>query len=196
MNLAPVDDQAHDKPVATAIDGKLTKLPRAWHLGEPHRAAIITLPPASPGPRANRTASLSALFAQGQDVVYLDRHAKVDLVVPAAATSSSNAIACGAAMVLREAIDQTGYDWKGDPVQTSQHRAALLAIMQKTGVTVVFLPPSSASSVWIWPVHWITCSGRTARLTIESLVLPTMQVQREAMWLNHIASHVDRDENS
>ncbi len=44
----------------------------------------------------------------------LDRSAKVDLLVPARATSSSNAILCGAAMILREAIGTSGYDWKKD----------------------------------------------------------------------------------
>jgi hypothetical protein len=69
----------------------------------------------------------------GKDEVYLDRHAKVDLVVPAAATSSSNAIACGAAIVLREAIVETAYDWKSDGANLP---AAIMAIMQKTGVEV------------------------------------------------------------
>ena len=33
---------------------------------------------------------------------------------PAAATSSSNAILCGSVLLLREAIDQSRYDWKKD----------------------------------------------------------------------------------
>jgi hypothetical protein len=69
----------------------------------------------------------------GEDVVYLDRHAKIDLLVPAAATSSSNAIACGAAMILREAIDRAGYDWQSDGRTLPE---AMLTIMQRTGVAV------------------------------------------------------------
>ena len=64
---------------------------------------------------------------------YLDRHAKVDLVVPARATSSSNAIACGAVMLLREAIEKNGYDWKADGKNLPE---AMLAILQKTGTPV------------------------------------------------------------
>jgi hypothetical protein len=70
---------------------------------------------------------------QGKDEVYLDRHAKVDLLVPAAATSSSNAVACGAAIVLREAIEETGYNWKRDGSTVAE---AILAIIQKTGIEV------------------------------------------------------------
>lgn len=57
----------------------------------------------------------------------------MDLLVPARATSSSNAIACGAAMLLREAIDKSGYDWKADGGNLAD---AMLVIMQKTGKTV------------------------------------------------------------
>jgi hypothetical protein len=69
----------------------------------------------------------------GKDEVYLDRHEKVDLVVPAAATSSSNAIACGAAMLLREAIEKSQYDWQADGKNLPE---AILAIMRKTGQPV------------------------------------------------------------
>ncbi|MFN0196967.1 MAG: hypothetical protein ACKVT0_09480, partial [Planctomycetaceae bacterium] len=69
----------------------------------------------------------------GKDEVYLDRHAKIDLVVPAAATSSSNAILCGAVLLLREAIDKSGYDWKQDGENLP---AAMMSILQRTGVEV------------------------------------------------------------
>ena len=69
----------------------------------------------------------------GKDEVHLDRHAKLDLVVPASATSSSNAIVCGAVLLLREVIDKSGYDWKQDGPNRA---AAMLAILQKTGTEV------------------------------------------------------------
>ena len=69
----------------------------------------------------------------GKDEVYLDRHAKIDLVVPAAATSSSNAIACGAVLLLREAILRASYDWKKDGPNLP---AAMMAILQRTGPAV------------------------------------------------------------
>ena len=69
----------------------------------------------------------------GSDTVYLDRHSKVALVVPAPATSSSNAILCGAAMILREAIEVSGFRWKEvDP----NLPVAMMTIFQQTGVKV------------------------------------------------------------
>eukprot|EP00913_Durusdinium_trenchii_P005676 g5294.t1 len=132
VNLAPVDDKAHDKPVATAIDAKLTALRRLgiWvsaPTGNHNFTTGISWPACQPDCFA------IGAVRPGKDIVYLDRHAKVDLVVPAAATSSSNAIACGAAMVLREAIQETHYDWKKDGPTIAD---AMLAIMQKTGVNV------------------------------------------------------------
>lgn len=132
VNLAPVDDQAHDQPFATAVDDKLTALRELgiWvsaPTGNHNFTTGISWPASQPNCFA------IGAVKQGADVVYLDRHAKVDLVVPAAATSSSNAIACGAAIVLREAIMKAGYDWKADGPNIAE---AMLAIMQKTGVTV------------------------------------------------------------
>src|SRR5688572_20801816 len=57
----------------------------------------------------------------------------LDLFVPASATSSSNAVACGAAIILREAIDKTGYDWRANGKNLP---VAMLAIMQRTGKPV------------------------------------------------------------
>jgi len=132
VNLAPVDDQEHDTPVATAIDDKLTTLRRLgiWvsaPTGNHNFTAGISWPACQPNCIA------VGAVRQGKDEVYLDRHPKVDLVVPAAATSSSNAIACGAAIVLREAIIETGYDWQQDGSNVVE---AMLVIMQKSGVTV------------------------------------------------------------
>ena len=132
VNLAPVDDQAHAEPVKTAIDAKLQQLRTLgiWvsaPSGNHNYTNGISWPASQPGCFA-----IGAVRA-GKDEVYLDRHAKLDLVVPAAATSSSNAIVCGAAMVLREAIGKAGYDWKADgPDQAS----AIMRIMQITGVDV------------------------------------------------------------
>jgi hypothetical protein len=69
----------------------------------------------------------------GKDKVYLDRHAKIDVVVPASATSSSNAIACGSVLLLRKPIEKSGYDWKKDG---PNHPEAMMAILQRTGQPV------------------------------------------------------------
>jgi hypothetical protein len=132
VNLAPVDDKAHNKPFATAIDDKLAKLRQLgiWvsaPAGNHNFTTGISWPACQPNCFA------IGAVRPGKDEVYLDRHAKLDLVVPAAATSSSNAIACGVAIILREAISETGYNWKQDGTNVAE---AILAIMQKTGVKV------------------------------------------------------------
>lgn len=129
INLAPVDDLAHAAPVATEIDAVLAKLRKnnIWvsaPAGNHNFTTGISWPACQPN-----------CFAIGavrpnQDEVYLDRHAKIDLVVPAAATSSSNAICCGAVMLLQEAIEKTQYNWKRDGENLP---AAMLAILQQTG---------------------------------------------------------------
>ncbi len=132
VNLAPVDDQAHAAPVPTEIDAPLAKLRELgiWvsaPAGNHHFTNGISWPASQP--------SCFAIGAvkPGVDLVILDRHAKVVLVVPASATSSSNAIACGAAMILREAIEQAGYRWQNDGKNLPE---AMLAIFQKTGQPV------------------------------------------------------------
>ncbi len=133
VNLAPVDDQAHDKPVATEIDDKLAELRKLgiW----------VSAPTGNHGftngiswPSCQPNCFAIGAVSPGKDVVTQDRHDKVDLLVPAAATSSSNAIVCGAVMLLREAIDKTEYDWKADGKNLPE---AMLAILQKTGTLVV-----------------------------------------------------------
>ncbi|MBI5757262.1 MAG: S8 family serine peptidase [Planctomycetales bacterium] len=132
VNLAPVDDQAHDQPVATEIDDKLSELRK--------RGIWVSAPTGNHGfttgiswPSCQPNCFAIGAVQPGKDVVTQDRHEKVDLLVPAAATSSSNAIACGAAILLREAIHETEYDWKPDGKNLPE---ALLAIMQKTGKPV------------------------------------------------------------
>ncbi len=132
VNLAPVDDKAHGSPVATAIDEKLTTL-RELGIWVSAPAGNHNFTDGISWPACQPDCFAIGAVRQGKDEVYLDRHDKVDLVVPAAATSSSNAIACGSAMVIREAIDVAGYDWKKDGDNMPE---AILAIMQKTGVKV------------------------------------------------------------
>ncbi|MBM4075416.1 MAG: S8/S53 family peptidase [Planctomycetes bacterium] len=133
VNLAPVDDLEHGEPVPTDIDEKLAKLRQ--------RGIWVSAPAGNHDFRKGISwpACQPNCFAIGavksdKDEMYLDRHQKLDLVVPAAATSSSNAIACGAAMLMREAIQKTDYDWKQDGANLPE---AILAIMQKTGPLVV-----------------------------------------------------------
>lgn len=132
INLAPVDDVAHAEPVATDIDDKLAKL---------HELGIwVSAPTGNHGytngiswPASQPNCFAIGAVKPGQDEVHQDRHAKVVLVVPGAATSSSNAIVCGAVLLLREAIAQSGYDWRRDGTTLPD---AMLKIMQDTGVEV------------------------------------------------------------
>lgn len=132
VNLAPVDDQEHGQPVDTDIDARLKTLRELgiW-VSAPTGNHAFTKGISWPACQPNCFA-VGAVKA-GKDEVYLDRHSKVDLVVPAAATSSSNAIACGAAIILREAIEKTDYDWKKKGRNLPE---ALLAIMRETGQAV------------------------------------------------------------
>lgn len=132
VNLAPVDDQAHAEPVATEIDAKLARLRELgiWvsaPAGNHNFTTGISWPASQPNCFA------IGAVRPGKDEVYLDRHAKIDLVAPAAATSSSNAILCGAAMILREAIEKSGYDWRRDGKNLPE---AIMHIFQQTGVAV------------------------------------------------------------
>ncbi len=132
VNLAPVDDLAHAEPVPTEIDAKLAALREAgiWvsaPAGNHNFTDGISWPACQPN-----------CFAIGavrpaEDKVYLDRSKKIDVVVPAAATSSSNAICCGTVMILREAIEKSGYDWRADGKNLPE---AMLNILQRTGVAV------------------------------------------------------------
>lgn len=132
VNLAPVDDQAHSEPVPTEIDAKLARLRELgiWvsaPAGNHNFTTGISWPASQPN-----------CFAIGavkpvKDEIHLDRDKKIDLLVPATATSSSNAIVCGAAMVMREAIEKNGYDWKADGKTMAD---AIMKIMQMTGKPV------------------------------------------------------------
>jgi hypothetical protein len=132
VNLAPVDDQEHAEPVATEIDGKLAKL---RELG-----IWVSAPAGNHGftkgiswPASQPNCFAIGAVVPGKDVVTLDRSAKIDLLVPARATSSSNAILCGSVMLMREAIEKSGYDWKQHGPDMA---SAMMKILQTTGVKV------------------------------------------------------------
>ncbi|MDP6036848.1 MAG: S8/S53 family peptidase, partial [Verrucomicrobiota bacterium] len=132
VNLAPVDDQAHSEPVPTEIDDKLKGLRKAgiW-VSAPTGNHNFTNGISWPASQANCFAI--GAVRPGADVVHLDRHAKIALLVPATATSSSNAIVCGAVMILREAIEKKNYNWKTNGENLPE---AMMAILQKTGKPV------------------------------------------------------------
>lgn len=132
VNLAPVDDQEHAEPVATEIDEKLAKL-RALGVWVSAPAGNHGFTKGISWPASQPNCFAVGAVTPGRDVVILDRSAKIDLLVPARATSSSNAILCGSAMILREAIEKSGYDWKRDGNDIAR---AMMKIFQATGVKV------------------------------------------------------------
>jgi hypothetical protein len=132
INLAPVDDQEHGEPVATEIDEKLKRL-RELGIWVSAPAGNHNFTKGISWPACQPNCFAIGAVRPGKDEVYLDRHKKIDLVVPASATSSSNAILCGSVLLLREAIEKSGYDWKPDGANLPE---AMLAIFQKTGPAV------------------------------------------------------------
>ena len=132
VNLSPVDDQQHAEPVSTAIDEKLARLRELgiWvsaPCGNHHYTKGISWP-----------ACAADCFAiggakPGADVAHLDRFSNTDILVPATATSSSNAQIVGCAMLLREAIEKSGFDWRSEAKTLPE---AMMAIFKRTGAAV------------------------------------------------------------
>ncbi len=129
VNLAPLDDQPHTEPVATAIDGPLRRVRQLgiWvsaPCGNNNHTNGISWPACQPhcfGIGATKP---------GTGEVYLDRWKKTELLAPAKATSSSNAYAAASAMVLREAIEKVKYRWRAHGPTLPD---AMMDIFRKTG---------------------------------------------------------------
>jgi hypothetical protein len=132
VNLAPVDDLEHAEPVPTEIDAKLKQL-RALGIWVSAPAGNHGFTKGISWPASQPNCFAIGAVVPGQDSVILDRSAKIDLLVPARATSSSNAILCGSAMILREAIEKSGYDWKQNGPDMA---SAMMTLFQTTGVKV------------------------------------------------------------
>ena len=132
VNLSPLDNQEHTTSEATAIDEPLKRLREAgvWvsaPCGNNGHVKGISWP-----------ASAEYCFAIGASnpatgLPHLDRFSNTDILSPATATSSSNAAMAGCAMVLREAIEKSGYAWQKEGKTLPD---AMMAIFQKTGAEV------------------------------------------------------------
>jgi hypothetical protein len=132
VNLAPLDDQRHQEPVPTAIDGKLETLMRLgiWvsaPCGNHNYTDGISWPACQPGCWA------IGATVPGRHEVHLDRFRNTDVLVAAQATSSSNAYAAACSMVLREAIEKSDFRWQEHSADLSQ---AIMAIFRRTGVEI------------------------------------------------------------
>ena len=116
VNLAPLDNKQHSSPLETAIDAPLRRLRDA--------GVWVSAPCGNNGHTAGISwpACASDCFAIGATIpnpgvrtAHLDRCHNTDLLVPAAATSSSNAFAAAAFLCVREAIELSGFDWQSHP---------------------------------------------------------------------------------
>ncbi len=132
VNLSPVDDQAHAAPVKTEIDGKLREL-RKQNIWVSAPAGNHGFTKGISWPACQPDCFAIGAVKPGEDLVILDRQKKIDLLVPAAATSSSNAILCGSSMILREAIKKADFKWDAEGTTLPE---AMMTIFQKTGKTV------------------------------------------------------------
>ncbi|MDZ4404425.1 S8/S53 family peptidase [Prosthecobacter sp.] len=132
VNLAPVDDKEHAEPVPTEIDAKLATL-RALGIWVSAPAGNHNFTKGISWPASQPNCFAIGAVTPGKDIAILDRSTKIDLLVPARATSSSNAILCGSAVLLREAIEKSGYDWRADGKNIAD---AMMKIFQKTGKPV------------------------------------------------------------
>lgn len=137
VNLSPLDDVAHQHPVPTVIDSKLAELRRlnVWvsaPCGNNGHTNGISWPACQPDCFGIGAAE------PGKDIAINDRFANTAILVPATATSSSNAYITGCTMILREAIKKAHYDWRKDG---STLPDAMMTIFKRTGTTIVD-PPS------------------------------------------------------
>ncbi len=133
VNLSPLDDQAHAEPVQTEIDEALAalRLEDVWvsaPCGNHDFAAGVSWPACQPDCFGIGAAEL------GRHEVYLDRGPGADLLVSAAATSSSNAFAAASSMVLREAMEKAGTHRTEQGVTLPE---AIMNVFQLTGVPIV-----------------------------------------------------------
>jgi hypothetical protein len=132
VNLAPVDDRPHAMPLATAIDAELRTLRQAgvWvsaPCGNNEYTTGVSWPAC-----AEDCFAIGAVTPDTGEV-HRDRYTNTDILVPAGYTSSSNAYAAAAAVVLREAIAKSGYDWHSDGPTLPD---AMMRIFRRTGAEV------------------------------------------------------------
>ncbi|QDS99121.1 S8 family serine peptidase [Adhaeretor mobilis] len=132
VNLSALDDEAHAKPNPTIVDEKLKRLRElnVWvsaPCGNNNHKKGVSWPACQPYCFA------IGATKPGTDIAYLDRFQNTDILVPARATSSSNAIIAGGSMVLREAILKNGYEWSKDGDTLPD---AMMSIFKRTGVDV------------------------------------------------------------
>ena len=132
VNLSPLDDERHQKPVATSIDAPLSALRKCgiWvsaPCGNHHYTDGISWPACQPD-----CFGIGATVP-GNHKVYLDRFSNTALLVAASATSSSNAYAAACAMIMREAFERANFPWQK---QAANLPDAIMNVCKQTGVSV------------------------------------------------------------
>jgi hypothetical protein len=132
VNLSPLDDASHREPVQTAIDDSLERL-RA-------RGIWVSAPCGNNGytdgiswPACQPCCFAIGATVPGEHEAHLDRYSNTDLLVAASATSSSNAYAAACSMILREAIEKSGYEWRDEGGNLAD---VMMEIFQRTGARI------------------------------------------------------------
>lgn len=142
VNLSPLDDERHQYPIPTPIDAPLKSLrdEGIWvsaPCGNHGYTDGISWPACQP-----YCFGIGATVKNGKDtgaknstdsIVHLDRFSNTDLLVAGDATSSSNASAAACAIILREAIETSGYAWRNHAENMAD---AIMDIFLRTGGVV------------------------------------------------------------
>lgn len=135
VNLAPLDDQAHPGNVISDLDPILAEMREngIWvgaPCGNNGHVTGVSWPAASPYCFAIGSAHLVGSLDEERYVAQFDRFSNTDILALGGPTSTCNAYLAGSSMILREAIERTGYEWTS---KASNLPEAMLAIFQETG---------------------------------------------------------------
>lgn len=142
INLSPLDDKEHAARVPSDLDPLLLQLREqgVWvsaPCGNGTFTNGISWPACAPqcfaiGCSDGWFWSLPYSPEKDRPCARFNRNINTDILAPAGATSSANAYLVGCAMVLREAIEKSGYDWKAKGNNLPE---AMLAIFKETGIS-------------------------------------------------------------
>ena len=132
VNLSPLDDQAHRSALPGPIDAPLKTL-RALGIWVSAPCGNHGFTTGISWPACARHCFAIGASRPGTDTVHLDRFTNTDLLAPATATSSANAYAVAASMILREAIHKSAYRWQTDGANLPE---AMVAIFKRTGTDI------------------------------------------------------------
>ena len=132
VNIGTLDAKSHPAHIPTVIDPPLRTLRE--------QGIWVSAPTGNSGytdgiswPACARDCFGIGAVHHFKHVPHMNRFSNIAILAHANATSGSCAYLAGAAMIVREAIEKTGYDWKQDGANLAD---ATLAILKKTAIDV------------------------------------------------------------